>query len=152
RQFSATWVLHALLVDPSYNPSNPATRIDTAAEVTTSPLVVADFQTNIFVNGPVIPVGSTVTSPSPQPIQAFANGQLVSVVLYEVSDGPFSPQTMFRFVNPSGTVLGDPYLVASHIPGDSFYSSVWEIVSVQVPAGFDVTTLKSLADVQNTGF
>lgn len=149
RVFSATWALHAVTVAPTYDPSNLATRIDSSEKIHTSALAINDYQTNIFLNAPVVPNGSTVDPGSVAPMQAFYEGQLVTIVPYDIEDGPLNPQTMFRFVDTQGHVIGAPYLVASHIPTDQFFSSVWEIVSVHAPAGFNVTTLKSEADVQN---
>ncbi len=152
RMFSANWDVHALLVDGSYDPGNPATRIDAASKIGTSLLVVKDYQTNIYFNGPVVPNGSVSDALSPQPIQVYANSQLISLVPYEVDDGPFPAQIMFRFTNASGQVLGAPYLVASHVPGQSFYSPIYDIVSVQVPNGFDITRIQSETDVTSRRF
>lgn len=152
RLFSATWALHAVTVDPSYDPSVLSSRIDSSEKIHSSALVRTDYQTNIFVNAPVVPNGSTVDPGSAAPIQAFYEGQLVTIVPCDIEDGPLNPQIIFRFVDNQNHVLGAPYLVASHIPTDQFFSSVWEVWSVHVPAGFDVTTLKSETDVQNTHF
>src|SRR5262249_56499352 len=48
RKFSPIWELHILLVDPHYDPTDPAQLIDSALKVATSPFVVADMQTNVF--------------------------------------------------------------------------------------------------------
>src|SRR5207249_11507020 len=49
----------------------------------------------------------------------------------------------------SSDLLGAPHLVASRAPGTPFYSSIWELWTVHVPDGFDVTTIRSAADVRN---
>ena len=152
RIFSATWALHAVTVSAAYDPNNLATRIDSSEKIFSSSLVVNDYQTSIFLNAPVVPNGSTAAPGSATPMQAFYEGQLVTIVPYDIEDGPLHPQSRFRFVDPSGNVLGAPYLVLSHLPTDQFFSSVWEIWSVHVPFGFDVTTIKSVADVQGSNF
>src|SRR5262249_30835331 len=60
RKFSPIWELHALLVDPSYDPNDPNVIIDSAAKIFTSPYVVADMQTNIFLNCPIVPAGTVL--------------------------------------------------------------------------------------------
>src|SRR5207249_1969020 len=52
----------------------------------------------------------------------------------------------------SSDLLGAPHLVASRAPGTPFYSSIWEVWTVHVPDGFDVTTIRSAADVKSGGF
>jgi hypothetical protein len=152
RLFSSTWALHAVTVSASYDPTNVSTRIDSSEKIQTSGFVITDYQTSIFVNAPVVPNGSTIDPGTATPMQAFYEGQTVTVVPYDVEDGALNPQTMFRFVDPSGAVLGAPYLVLSHIPTDPFFSPIWEVWTVKVPFGFDVTTIKSEADVQSSGF
>ena len=64
RLFSPIWEMHAVTVDSSYDPTDPATRLDSEAKLLSSPLMRANIQTNIFLNCPVVPVGSTIDSGS----------------------------------------------------------------------------------------
>ena len=149
RLYSAIWELHAVTVDPAYDPTNLATRIDSVLKVETSPLVKRDFQTNIFLNCPVVPNGSTVDPGSAKPEQAFFEGQGVTIVPYDVDDGFAVPQILFKFEDNFGNTLpigGPPHLVASRLPGDPFYTAIWELWTVKAPTGVDVTTLKNKAD------
>lgn len=165
RLYSSVWELQAVIVDPTYDPTSPTTRIDSVEKVVgpgASPYVKEILQTNIFLNCPIVPAG-TVVDPvpggpvpnEPRVMPAFFKGQIVYFVPYDMEDGPFNPQIMFDFVDPLGNVLpspDSPLLVASHTPGDPFYTSIWEIWTVHVPFGFDLTTIKSADDVKNSGF
>lgn len=163
RLFSPIWEVHAVLVNSTYDPTDPAQLIDSVEKVFSSPLVHQIFQTNIFVNCPIVPNGSTVAANSAQPEQVFFEGQLVTIVPYDIEDGPFNTQVLFKFENASGQTLGHslanplgpmttqddlsvtdfiPHLVASHALGDPFYTSIWDLWTVVVPDGFDVSVIK----------
>jgi Di-haem oxidoreductase, putative peroxidase len=165
REFSAIWELHAVMVESVYNPSIPALLIDSADKVKSSPLVREIIQTNIFLNCPVVPNGSTVAPGFAQPEQAFFEGQLVTIVPYDTEDGEFNVQILFKFEDQDGFVLGraadgtparsmaqtpgfTPHLVASHALGDPFYTPIWEVWTVKVPNGTDVSTIRSGAAIR----
>src|SRR5262245_1715135 len=155
RKFSAIWEMHAVTVSSGYDPTDPATRIDSEADVVSSPFVENIYQTNIFLNCPVIPNDSTVDPGSPPLERAFYNGEIVTLAPYDVEDGVSHPQVMFKFVDSAGRTLPSddaPHLVLSRIPGMQFYSSIWEVWSVTVPDGFQYDTLRSVMDVKNSGF
>ncbi|MGE3174075.1 MAG: hypothetical protein AB7O97_15720 [Planctomycetota bacterium] len=155
RKYSAIWEMHAVMVVPWYDPNDPAQRIDTVAEIFGSPLVNEVYQTNIFLNCPVLPNGSTVDPGSLPLEEAWYNGSVVTLAPYDVEDGVSHPQVLFRFANHVGHTLPSetaPHLVLSRLPGMPFYSSIWEVWTVTVPTGFDVTQLTSVADVKNSGF
>src|SRR5438093_3917832 len=152
RLFSPIWEMHVVTVDSSYDPTDPATRLDSEAKLLSSPLMRANVQTNIFLNCPVVPVGSTIDPGSSPVEEALFEGQRVNIVLCDVEDGPFNPQILFQFEDSAGNVLGAPHRVASRAPGTPFYSSSWELWTVHVPDGFDVTTIRSAADVRNSHF
>src|SRR5438132_1815066 len=152
RVFSPIWEMHAVTVDSSYDPTDPATRLDSEAKLLASPLMRANVQTNIFLNCPVVPVGSTIDPGSSPVEEALWEGHLVNIVPYDIEDGPFNPQILFKFEDSAGNVLGAPHLVASRAPGKPFYSSIWEVWTVHVSDGFDVTTIRSAADVKSSGF
>src|SRR6266566_3031815 len=80
RKFTAVWELHALLVDPSYDPNNLETRIDSAFKVATSPYSIADVQTNIFLNCPIVPDGTTL---DPVPGGPVANEPTVREAFFD---------------------------------------------------------------------
>lgn len=157
RLFSPIWELHVVLVAPTYNPANPTMLIDSAGKVLTSPLVKAVIQTNLFLNCPVVPVGSTVDPGSPPVEPAFFDGRIVNIVRYDIEDGEFNPQILFKFVDAAGNTLptpDNPHLVASKAPGDPFYSTIWEVWTVHVPAGQEAAALnmKSGAEIKASGF
>ncbi|HMC37707.1 MAG TPA: hypothetical protein VKK30_07535, partial [Actinomycetota bacterium] len=164
REFSAIWELHAVMVESVYDPNIPALLIDSADKVKTSPLVREIIQTNIFLNCPVVPNGSTVDPGVAQPEQAFFEGEVVTIVPYDVEDGEFNVQILFKFEDQDGFVLGrnpdgtparsmtqtpgfTPHLVASHALGDPFYTPIWEVWTVKVPNGTDVSAIRSSAAV-----
>ena len=165
REFSAIWELHAVMVESVYDPNIPALLIDSADKVKTSPLVREIIQTNIFLNCPVVPNGSTVDPGVAQPEQAFFEGEIVTIVPYDVEDGEFNVQILFKFEDQDGFVLGrnpdgtparsmtqtpgfTPHLVASHALGDPFYTPIWEVWTVKVPNGTDVSAIRSSAAVR----
>ena len=152
RLFSPIWEMHVVTVDSSYDPTDPATRLDSEAKLLSSPLMRANVQTNIFLNCPVVPVGSTIDPGSSPVEEALWEGHVVNIVPYDIEDGPFNPQILFKFEDSAGNVLGAPHLVASRAPGTPFYSSIWELWTVHVPDGFDVTSIRSAADVRSSGF
>jgi len=165
REFSPIWELHAVMVESVYDPNIPNLLIDSADKVKSSPLVREILQTSIFLNCPVVPNGSTVPPGTPQPEQAFFEGQIVTIVPYDIEDGEFNVQILFKFEDQDGFVLGrnadgtpakskiqttgfTPHLVASHALGDPFYTPIWELWTVKVPNGTDVSTIRSSAAVR----
>ena len=180
RLFSSIWELQAVTVGPattttrnadgttttkttSYDPNDPSIRIDSAIKVTgpgASPFVRKIFQTNIFLNCPIVPAGTTLdpvpggpVANEPKVLQGFFEGQIVNFVPYDIEDGPDNPQVLFNFVDPSGTVITRadnpkfPFLVASRAPGAPFYSPIWEIWTVHAPDTATALTLKSKAAI-----
>jgi hypothetical protein len=153
RLFSPVWRLRAVLVSRAYDPNNLPARLDSVAKLTTSDLVTNVYGTNVCVSAFVIPAGSTPTAQT-TPISGYFQGQTVQLGATFVNDGVSPPQTLFKFVDAQGRVLPSltsPQLVASRTAGNSFYSTVWELWTVRVPAGTDVTTLKSRTQFLNTG-
>src|SRR5207249_4424797 len=142
RNFSAIWELHAVIVDTSVSSGI----IMSEAEVFSSLAVKEIIQTNIFLNCPIVPNGSTVDPGSSKPEEAFFEGQIVTIVPYDIEDGGFNVQTMFKFeevargvhytigrtnagARATSTVDNAnfiPHLVASHALGDPFYTSIWD--------------------------
>lgn len=148
RQFSAIWELHAVLVDPLYNPNDPSMLIDSGLKVETSLFVKQILQTNIFLNCPIVPNGTTIdavpggpVANEPRVMEAFFEGQIVSFVPYDIEDGGFNPQMLFIFKTPDGSIVENtlnpgmfsPHIVAAKAPGEPFYSSIWELWVVTVP-------------------
>ncbi len=179
RLFSSIWELQAVTVGSvttttvkadgtttttvtPYNPNDPAIRIDSAIKVTgpgASPFVRKIIQTNIFLNCPIVPAGTTIdpvpggpVANEPRVLQGFFKGQIVNFVPYDIEDGPDNPQVLFNFVDASGNVITRadnpqfPFLVASRAPGAPFYSPIWEIWTVHTDAT-TVLTLKSKAAI-----
>ena len=115
------------------------------------------------MNCPIVPNDSTVDPGSSKPEEAFFEGQIVTIVPYDIEDGGFNVQTMFKFeevargvhytigrtnagARATSTVDNPnfiPHLVASHALGDPFYTSIWDVWTVTVPVGTDVSLLKS---------
>src|SRR5262245_10393157 len=155
RKFSAIWEMHAVPVSAGYDPADPATRIDSEADVASSPFVENIYQTNIFLNCPIIPDDSTIDPGSPPLERAFYNGEIVTLAPYDVEDGVSHPQVLFRFTDDAGHILPSedaPHIVLSRIPGMQFYSSIWEVWSVTVPNDFPLDSLRSVMDIRNSGF
>ncbi|PYQ94583.1 MAG: hypothetical protein DMF96_25465 [Acidobacteria bacterium] len=166
RNFSPIWEVQAVMVDTSVSSG----LITSADQLFTSLAVMEIIQTNIFLNCPIVPNGSTVDPGSSQPEDAFFEGEHVTIVLYDIEYGPFNVQTMFKFEDTDGYTLGRakdtglpgrsladdpnfiPHLVASHALGDPFYTSIWDVWTVTVPVGTDVSGMKSKDVIKASGF
>lgn len=151
RLFSPIWRLRAVMVSPTYDPSNPAVRLDAVSKIATSSFVTQIYGTNVYVGAFVLPPGSILTAQTP-PISGYYQGQTVQLGATFVNDGISPPQTLFKFQDSNGNVLPSlsaPQLVASHKPGDTFYSSIWEVWTVTVPAGTNVSTLTNRSQFLN---
>ena len=172
RLFSPIWEITAVIVGSDYDASNLSKRIDSAAKVFTSSNVKKIIQTNIFVNCPVVPRGTTVAAGSSKPEDAFFEGNLVSIVPYDIEDGGFNVQILYKFEDRNGNTLGRsmsapldgtplttmmvhpapgealptafmPHLVATHSLGDPDYTSLWDVQTIVVPYGA-VSTINSV--------
>jgi len=164
RKFSPIWELHAVLVDPSYNPNDPNQLIDSLEKIFTSPFVIADIQTNIFLNCPIVPAG-TVLDPIPGgPVanaptvrQAFFEGEIVHFVPYDIEDGGFNPQILYVFKDASnGDAIitdgnGTPKIITAKSPGDVFYASIWDVWAVTVPNASAAANITSAKQITNAG-
>lgn len=153
RLFSPIWRLRAVMVSPTYDPDNPAVRLDAVSKIATSSLVTQIYGTNVYAGAFVLPPGSILTAQTP-PITGYYQGQTVHLGATFVNDGTSPPQTLFKFQDANGNVLPSlnaPQLVASHKPGGTFYSSIWEVWTVTVPAGTNVSTLTSRSQFLNAG-
>jgi mono/diheme cytochrome c family protein len=146
RRYSAIWELSVVLTAPEYDPADPGVRIDAFEEIFSSPHVRRICTTNVYLNCPVLPQGSTVDPGSPPLEHAWWRGHEILLAPYDVEDGISHPQILFKFEDSGGATLpsaANPHLVASRIPGEPFYSSIWEVWTVRVPDGYPVTTLRS---------
>ena len=151
RNFSAIWEIGIVTIGPGYDPNNLDQRIDSFDKLANNPFVDAIYETNIHVNCPVVPAGSTVEPGTPPVEQAWYDGTEVSIVSYDIEDGISHPQVMFKFENQAGQTLPSenaPHLVLSRIPGMPFYSSIWEVWTVVVPNGVPYQDLKSTAAIE----
>lgn len=152
RRFSASWEVNVALMASTYDPADPLMAVDSIEALFDSPSLRRVYTTNLYLNCPVVPAGSTVDPGSPPIERALWRGNEISLLPYDLEDGVTHPQVMFQFVGADGQALPNPehpHLVLSHVPGDPFYSSIWEVWSVVVPSGFPVTSLRSAADVAN---
>lgn len=151
RNYSAIWEIGIVKIGPGYDPNDLTIRIDSLAQLINNPFVEAIYETNIHVNCPVVPAGSTTEPGSPGIEVAWYNGTEVSLVPYDIEDGIAHPQALFKFENAAGQTLPDdnnPHLVLSRIPGMPFYSSIWEVWTVVVPDGVPYQAMKSIGDIE----
>ena len=153
RNYSAVWEVAIVVMGPNYNANDPMVRIDSAAKLLGHPDIVTMYETNVHLNCPVVPMGSTTDAGSPPLEHVWFDGTVVALAPYEIEDGISHPQVMFKFEDPQGHTLPSetaPHLVMSRIPGMPFYSSFWEVWTVVVPAGVPFGSFRSLHDVQNS--
>ncbi len=151
RRFSAVRQVHAVLVDAAYNPGNPLERIDSAAEIHTSPWVRRVYQTNIFLNAPALPNGSNPGPGVVPALEAFFEGQVVALWPAEVSDGALFPQVLFKIEDANGNVVGPPWLIATRRPGEPFFSPVWDVWTIRLPSGTNAAAIRSVRDAEAAG-
>ncbi len=151
RNYSAIWEVGIVKVGPGYDPSDLDIRMDSFLKLLNNPFVEAIYETNIHVNCPVVPAGSTTDPGSPAVEIVWYNGTEISLVPYDIEDGISHPQALFKFENAAGQTLpseSNPHLVLSRIPGMPFYSSIWEVWTVVVPDGLPFDSLKSIGDIE----
>ena len=155
RKFSASWQVHVVTVTDGYDPSNRRQRIDSVHDIEQSSDVRRVYETNIHINAPVVPLGSSVEAGAPAIKFAWFKGQVVALMPCSVDDGGFSPQVMFRFVDNNGTSLPnamEPHLVLSRTPSDSFSAPIWDVWTVTLPIDIPATLLRSIQAVHVAGF
>lgn len=152
RSFSSVWRVHAALVSRGYNPADLGQRIDSVAKLAGSAFLVSVYSTNLHLNAPAAPAGSVSPPPGAALVDALHDGQTLLLAPAGVADGVLPPQVLFKFEDPGGNTLPSsaaPHLVASRKAGEFFFSPNWEVWTVRVPAGFDVTQLRSRAQFLN---
>ena len=158
RLYSPIWELTAVTVDSTYVPGS----IDSVAKIFSSTQVKEIIQTNIFLNCPIVPRGTVVDPGSNPPEDVFFEGQRVTIVPYDIEDGGFNVQILFKFEDAAGNTLGRtfvngvagtptksaaggqdfmPHLVTSHAIGDPFYTSIWDVWTVVVPNDANVADI-----------
>jgi hypothetical protein len=150
RSFSPTWEIAFVRLKAGYNPNNPGIRIDTLCDLLTSTFILDVTTTNIYLNAPLVPAGSTIADGSRTPITALWQGQLVSLVPYDLNDWQASVSEMYVFKNPDGDYVGSP--VFPHVPGEDNFNPLMRVMNVSVPADYVADSIKSKADVLSSGF
>ncbi len=151
RNFSAIWEVSVVTLGPGYDPNDPLIRIDSALKLANSRFVEAIYVTNMHLNCPVVPMGSTTDPGGPDFEHAWFDGTTVALLPYDLEDGISHPQVLFKFEDAAGNTLPNdsaPHMVLSRLPGMPFYSPIWEVWTVQAPSGYPYQSLRSRHDIE----
>ncbi|MBI3845457.1 MAG: hypothetical protein HY292_12555 [Planctomycetes bacterium] len=150
RTFSPTWEITFLRLRAGYNPNNPAIRIDTLCDVMTSTYILDATTTNMYLNAPVVPAGSTVADGSRTPIAAQWQGQFVNIVPYDVNDWQAAISELYVFKDPNGLYVGSPVFPLA--PGDENFNPLMRVMDVHVDGSYVADSIQSKAAVLASGF
>jgi predicted lipoprotein with Yx(FWY)xxD motif/plastocyanin len=111
-------------------------------------------QTDILVNCPIVPPGSTTQTGIP-----LTQGWYKDRHIYYFDFGPNPAATAPIYALITGKdAQGNPQFVTGQhniidvVPGEEGYSDFWKVNLVTVPAGYVAETLKSAADVMATDY
>lgn len=110
---------------------------------------------DIFVNCPVVPAGSTLAEGGASLVQGWYKGQ-------EINYFDFGPNTqatapIYAFVTGFDADGNPQFVEGQHnvidvIPGDEGYSAFWFINLVQVPADYEANSITSVDEVLALGY
>jgi len=110
--------------------------------------------TDLFVNCPIVPAGSTLASGKTL-VQGWFRGQPVYYPDYGLNPPEVAP--IYALITGMDA-QGNPMFVDGQKniidvkPGDMGYSAFWDVQLVTVPSGYLANTLKSAADVMASGY
>ena len=80
------------------------------------------------------------------------SGEGVSYYAFDVSSLLSAPVYAFAYASGPSTGVDGQAPVFDVIPGDEGYNDFWQMVRVLVPDNYEVNSLRSLEDIENSGF
>ncbi len=150
RSFSPTWEMHFVRVRSGYNPNNIALRIDSVCDLLASNFVQEVIATNMYLNAPLVPAGSTVEDGTRTPIPALWEGHLVNILPYDLNDWQASISEVYVFKNTdTGDTVGNP--VFPHVPGEDNFNPLVRVMNVLVDNAYVADSLKSKTAILASG-
>ena len=142
--YSDLWQVMLVTVDADYE----ADSVKSAADVMSRGFEVAE--TDIFVNCPVVPEGSTLKG-GEELVQGWYNNEAV----YYPDFGPNPPVAIPIWAFITGMdAEGNPEFVEGQmniidaVPGDPAYSAFWRVNLVMAPEGYEPNAVKSADEIR----
>ncbi len=146
--YSDLWQVMMVTVPPDYEPDS----VTSKAEIDTAGYEVTE--TNMFVNCPIVPAGSTLEDGEPL-VQGWYKGEEVFYPDFGMNSRAAIPIYVFiHGMNADGTpdfVEGQSNIIDA-VPGDAAYSAFWQVTMVTVPQGYTPNSIRSASGVMSSGF
>jgi hypothetical protein len=146
--YSDLWQVMMVTVPDGYTPDSVKSKADLDAagyDIT---------ETNMFVNCPVVPAGSTLESGRPL-TQGWYKGEEVFYPDFGMNNTSAIPIYVFiHGMNADGTpdfVEGQNNII-DQVPGDAGYSAFWQVIMVTVPQSYTPNSIRSASAVLASGF
>ena len=146
--YSDLWQVHLVTVPESYVPDS----VTSKAQLDASGFPVT--ATEMFVNCPIVPEGATLEG-GERLTQGWYKGQQVFYPDFGLNQPVAIP--IWAFItgmdgqgNPQ-FVEGQQNIIDS-VPADPGYSAFWRVMLVTAPEGYVPDSIRSVADVQASGF
>lgn len=146
--YSDLWQVVFVTVPEDYEPDS----IRSAEEVVDSGYETET--TNMFVNCPVVPAGTTLEGGEPL-VQGWNDGEEVFYPDFGANPPTTAPIWVFILgMNADGTpdfVEGQNNIIDT-VPGDADYTAFWRVNMVTVPEGYEPNSIRSADDVLAAGY
>ncbi len=146
--YSDLWQVMMVTVPENYEPDS----VKSEADITAAGYEVT--ATNMFVNCPIVPTGSTVEG-GKQLVQGWYKDEAVFYPDFGMNSRAATPIYVFiHGMNADGTpdfVDGQNNIIDS-VPGDAGYTAFWLVTMVTVPQSYVPNTLRSASAVLSSGF
>ncbi len=146
--YSDLWKVTMVTVGEGYEPDS----IKSKADLDRAGLTMTE--TEMFVNCPVVPAGSTLEGG-----EALVQGWFKGDAVFYPDFGANPPTALPIWVFITGlNADGTPHFAAGQnniidsVPGDEGYSAFWRVNMVTVPDGYESNSIRSAADAVSSGF
>ncbi|HUF53267.1 MAG TPA: hypothetical protein VMR52_05780 [Dehalococcoidia bacterium] len=146
--YSDLWQVNLVTVDETYEPDSIRSKDDIDAAG------LAPETVEMFVNCPVVPVGSTLEG-GEELVQGWYKGK--EVFYPDFGANPPTALPIWAFITGMDAE-GNPLFVEGQmnvidsVPGDEGYSAFWDVNLVTVPGDYEANTLTSASDVLAAGY
>jgi hypothetical protein len=146
--YSDLWQVMLVTVPADYLPDSAKSKADIDAAG------YAVTETDMFVNCPIVPAGSTLEGGKPL-VQGWYKGEEIFYPDFGMNSRAAIPIYVFiHGMNADGTpdfVEGQNNIIDS-VPGDPGYSAFWLVTMVTAPDGYVPNSIRSASAVMSSGF
>jgi len=142
--YSDLWQVHEVEVPNDYV-ANTATSYND--------LVMAGYTitpTDIYVNCPIVPPGSTLQYSDQGLVQGWDDGN--PVFYFDFGLNPVETAPIYVFFYDDDTMVPDQKNVIDTIPGEPDYSAFWQVHMVTVPDDYVANSAQSLSDIMDADY